>query len=39
MDFYKEKELQLKGIELDKGGVVISLSDYLSKKKNQKLKN
>ena len=35
MDFYKEKGITIKRIELDKGGVVISLSDYLKQKKTK----
>ena len=38
MDFYKEKGITIKRIELDKGGVVISLSDYLKQKEKPKLK-
>ena len=37
MDFYKEKGLAIKRIELDKGGVV-SLSDYLKQKQKPKIK-
>ena len=38
MDFYKEKGITIKRIELDKGGVVISLSDYLKQKEKPKIK-
>ena len=37
MDFYKEKGIAIKRIELDKGGVV-SLSDYLKQKQKPKIK-
>ena len=37
IDFYKEKGIAIKGIELDKGGVV-SLSDYLKQKQKPKIK-
>ncbi len=37
MDFYKEKGIAIKRIELDKGGVV-SLSDYLKQKEKPKIK-
>mgnify|MGYP005715823805 FL=1 len=37
MDFYKEKGIAIKRIELDKGGVV-SLSDYLKHKQKPKIK-
>ena len=37
MDFYKEKGIAIKRIELDKGGVV-SLSDYLKQKQTPKIK-
>ena len=37
MDFYKEKGIAIKRIELDKGGVV-SLSDYLKQKQKPKHK-
>ena len=37
MDFYKEKGIAIKSIELDKGGVV-SLSDYLKQKQKPKIK-
>ena len=36
--FYKEKGITIKRIELDKGGVVISLSDYLKQKEKPKIK-
>ena len=38
MDFYKEKGITIKRIELDKGGVVISLGDYLKQKEKPKIK-
>jgi hypothetical protein len=38
MDFYKEKGIAIKRIRLDKGGVVISLSDYLKQKEKPKIK-
>ena len=38
MDFYKEKGIAIKRIQLDKGGVVISLSDYLKQKEKPKIK-
>ena len=37
MDFYKEKGIAIKRIQLDKGGVV-SLSDYLKQKEKPKIK-
>ena len=37
MDFYKEKGIAIKRIELDTGGVV-SLSDYLKQKQKPKIK-
>ena len=37
MDFYKEKGIAIKRVELDKGGVV-SLSDYLKQKEKPKIK-
>ena len=36
IDFYKEKGIAIKRIELDKGGVV-SLSDYLKQKQKPKI--
>ena len=38
MDFYEEKGITIKRIQLDKGGVVVSLSDYLKQKQKPKLK-
>ncbi len=38
MDFYEEKGITIKRIQLDKGGVVISLSDYLKQKQKPKIK-
>ncbi len=38
MEFYKEKGITIKRIELDKDGVVISLSDYLKQKEKPKIK-
>ncbi len=37
MDFYKEKGIAIKRIQLDKGGVV-SLSDYLKQREKPKVK-
>jgi len=37
MDFYKEKGIAIKRIQLDKGGVV-SLSDYLKQREKPKIK-
>ncbi len=37
MDFYKEKGIAIKRIQLDRGGVV-SLSDYLKQKEKPKIK-
>ena len=37
MDFYKEKGIAIKRIQLDKGGVV-SLSDYLKRREKPKVK-
>ena len=38
MDFYEEKGITIKRIQLDKGGVVVSLSDYLKQKQKPKIK-
>ena len=38
MDFYEEKGITIKRIKLDKGGVVVSLSDYLKQKEPPKIK-
>jgi hypothetical protein len=38
MDFYEEKGLVIKRIELDSGGKVISLSDYMKQKEKPKVK-
>jgi len=38
MDFYEEKGLVIKRIELDSGGKVISLSDYMKQKQKPKVK-
>ena len=38
MDFYEEKGIAIKRIQLDKGGVVVSLSDYLKQKQKPKIK-
>ena len=38
MDFYKEKGIVIKRIELDGGGKVISLSDYMKQKEKPKVK-
>ena len=37
MDFYKEKGIAIKRIQLDRGGVV-SLSDYLKQREKPKIK-
>ena len=38
MDFYEEKGITIKRIQLDKGGVVVSLSDCLKQKQKPKIK-
>ena len=38
MDFYEEKGITIKRIELDKGGKVISLQEYLKQKEPPKIK-
>jgi len=38
MDFYEEKGLVIKRIELDSGGKVISLSDYMKQREKPKVK-
>ena len=38
MDFYEEKGIVIKRIELDGGGKVISLSDYMKQKQKPKVK-
>jgi len=38
MDFYEEKGIVIKRIELDGGGKVISLSDYLKQREKPKVK-
>ena len=38
MDFYEEKGITIKRIQLDKGGGVVSLSDYLKQKQKPKIK-
>ena len=38
MDFYEEKGITIKRIQHDKGGVVVSLSDYLKQKQKPKIK-
>ena len=38
MDFYEEKGITIKRLELDKGGKVISLQEYLKQKEPPKIK-
>ena len=38
MDFYEEKGITIKRLELDKGGKVISLQEYLKQKESPKIK-
>ena len=38
MDFYEEKGITIKRLELDKGGKVISLQEYLKQKEKPKIK-